>query len=670
MSSPYEDKPGADDTSPPAGAVTTTTAPAPALVSISGPVAPAGEGTWCNGRGLYARYAGRTAVGLVREHNEDNFVIANLTSGEVSERETVFTDCVGNGGLLFAVCDGMGGAAAGEVASQMAVDVLLEAMRRGGAPGERDVLARRLVSAVEEAGRRIFDSAQKERSRRGMGTTATAAVLVDKVLFLAEVGDSRAYLLRAGQLKQLTKDQSLVNQLIEAGHLTEAEAEAFEHSNIILQALGTSETVQVDLTFVELRRGDRLMMCSDGLSGLVHGDTLRDTLSGIDDPAECTAALVRFAEAGGGHDNITVVVIDFDGDALELPRETDTFGYLQYPLVPAASAASTFSEEEVTEATKPLSTGQYDAVPSYHPPAGPGVDTSPWLWVSAGLAALLVGTWLLAVGGSAGSAVSSLEEVTTDDSNVAPAEPTQAPAPAAAEPAATGTGARAEVKGVPVNVHSDVEDAVLLVNGESHGPLATGQGQSLELPPGAYRFEAQSKGNTAAVEVVNVRPDASPLDVFLRLPAGANGPAKAGQPTPPKSPEAPSQAAQKAPEAQPAAPAQPAADAPKAPLSEPAKTQAPQTPPTSTAEPKAAPPSTPLAPLSAPGGHPAPARKKEPPRAPAAPKAAPAPAPEKPVAAPEKPAAAPEKPAAAPEKPAAPTPSEPKPDSPIPENPF
>ena len=674
MSSPYEDKPGADDTAPSTGGVTTTTAPAPALVSISGPVAPAGEGTWCDGRGLHVRYAGRTAVGLVREHNEDNFVIANLTSGEVSEREAVLTDIVGAGGLLFAVCDGMGGAAAGEVASQMAVDVLLEAMRRGGAPAERDALARRLVSAVEEAGRRIFDAAQKERSRRGMGTTATAAVLIDKVLFLAEVGDSRAYLLRAGQLKQLTKDQSLVNQLIEAGHLTEAEAEAFEHSNIILQALGTSETVQVDLTFVELRRGDRLMLCSDGLSGLVHGDTLRDTLAGIDDPAECTAALVRFAEAGGGHDNITVVVIDFDGDALEVPRETDSFGYLQYPLVPAASAASTFSEEEVTEATKPLSMGNYESAPSYHPPAGPGVDTSPWLWVSAGLAALLVGTWLLAVGGSVGSAVSSLEDVPTDGSNVTPAETPEAPA-AAAEPTTT---AAAEAKGVPVHVHSDVEDAVLLVNGESHGPLATGQGQALELPPGAYRFEAQRHGNTAAVEVVNVPPDpdAPRLDVFLRLPAGANGPAKAEQPTPPKPAEAPSQAAQApAPDA-PAAAAQPAAESPtKAPLAEPTKLEGPAVEPKATPAPA---PGTP-GPLSAPGGHAAPAapaRKKEPPRAPAAaaPKAAPAPTKTAPPPTTDKPEAAP----AVPEKPAAsaptpaptPTPAEPKPDSPIPDNPF
>jgi serine/threonine protein phosphatase PrpC len=163
---------------------------------------------WTPGQGLCVRYAGRSAVGLVREHNEDNFVIANLTTGEVSPREASLIDVVGEGGLLFAVCDGMGGAAAGEVASQMAVEVLHEAMRRGGFPRERDELARRLVSAVEEAGRRIFDSAQKERSRRGMGTTATVAVLVDKVLFLAEVGDSRAYMLRAGSLKQLTKDQS------------------------------------------------------------------------------------------------------------------------------------------------------------------------------------------------------------------------------------------------------------------------------------------------------------------------------------------------------------------------------------------------------------------------------------------------------------------------------
>jgi serine/threonine protein phosphatase PrpC len=481
----------------------------PVAAAVGGELVASG---WAPTAGLCVRYAGRSAVGLVREHNEDNFVIANLTSGEVSPRDASLIEQVGEGGLMFAVCDGMGGAAAGEVASQMAVDVLHQEMRRGGVPRERDELARRLVAAVEEAGRRIFEAAQKERSRRGMGTTATAAVLVDKVLFIAEVGDSRAYMLRSGALKQLTKDQSLVNQLIEAGHLTEAEAEAFEHSNIILQALGTSETVQVDLTFVELRRGDRLMLCSDGLSGLVHADTIREALGTIDDPSDCTAALVKYAEAGGGHDNITVVVTDFDGDALEAPRETDSFGYLQYPLLPAGAVAGAFSDEEITEASIPPGRMSHDSLPAIEPANLHAGESSPWLWISAGLLALLLGAWLLAASGSSSSATAD-EERAAAPRGVAPAEPEVAKAPEALEQ-----------KPVPVRVFTDVQDAVLLVNGEAHGRLASAEAHTLELRPGAYRFEAQSNGNIAAVEVVTVRPDV-PLEVHLRLPTGMNDPA-------------------------------------------------------------------------------------------------------------------------------------------------
>ncbi|HEX7480668.1 MAG TPA: protein phosphatase 2C domain-containing protein [Polyangiales bacterium] len=462
-----------------------------------------------SGPGVRVRYTGRSAVGLVREHNEDNLVIADLSSGEVSAREQTVTGTVGKCGVLFAVCDGMGGAAAGEVASQMAVEILLEAMRRGGSPKDRDELARRLVSSVEEAGRRIFESAQKERSRRGMGTTATVAVLVDKLLFLAEVGDSRAYLLRRGVLKQLTKDQSLVNQLIEAGHLTEAEAEAFEHSNIILQALGTAETVQVDLTFVELRKGDRLMMCSDGLSGLVHADTIRDALSTIEDPCEATAALVKYAEAGGGHDNITVLVIDFDGDDLDGSREADSFGYVQYPLLPAGSVA-TFGDEEVTDAgAQPAAAASSSSTDSDALPlAADTSDRGSWLWISAGVVALIVGAWVLAVSGSekhdSESVATGMAHEVAPSANPNPAE-VAAPDP----------------KPVPVRVFSDVQGATLLVNGEARGALASGEGRNMELRPGAYRFEAQSNGNIAAVEVVTVRPDV-PLDVYLKLPSGAS----------------------------------------------------------------------------------------------------------------------------------------------------
>src|SRR5581483_7549112 len=124
------------------------------------------------------------------------------------------------------------------------------------------------------------------RTRRGMGTTVTAAALVDDHLFLAQVGDSRGYILRDGTLVQVTRDQSLVNQLIEAGQLTEEEAETFEHNNIILQALGTAETVQVDLTYAELKRGDILMLCSDGLSGMVRNDEIREVLKASPEPFE------------------------------------------------------------------------------------------------------------------------------------------------------------------------------------------------------------------------------------------------------------------------------------------------------------------------------------------------------------------------------------------------
>jgi serine/threonine protein phosphatase PrpC len=225
------------------------------------------------------RLFARTDVGQVREHNEDNFLVADLTRGTRGLQEANRSITIGPHGGLFAVCDGMGGAAAGEVASQLAVDILFERMMDGvtsDEPVSRDELARRLVRAVEAAGLRIYQEAKADRSRRGMGTTVTAGALVDDHLFLAQVGDSRAYILRNDVLTQVTRDQSLVNQLIEAGQLTEEEAETFEHNNIILQALGTADTVQVDLTFAKLLKGDTLLLCSDGLSGMVRGEEIRE----------------------------------------------------------------------------------------------------------------------------------------------------------------------------------------------------------------------------------------------------------------------------------------------------------------------------------------------------------------------------------------------------------
>jgi protein phosphatase len=166
-----------------------------------------------------------------------------------------------------------------------------------------------------------------------MGTTATIAALVDSRMFIAQVGDSRAYVLRKGQLIQVTRDQSLVTQLIEAGQLTEEEAETFEHNNIILQALGTADTVQVDLTYVDLRQGDRLMMCSDGLTGMIRADEIRQVLVNQADPLVACKELTDRANAAGGHDNITVIVADFSGNGLmALGTGDDTLCYRKYAL--------------------------------------------------------------------------------------------------------------------------------------------------------------------------------------------------------------------------------------------------------------------------------------------------------------------------------------------------
>jgi serine/threonine protein phosphatase PrpC len=286
--------------------------PAPTSVSAT-PAAAALDAAPADDGRVRVRLFGRTDVGRIREHNEDNFLVADLTQGSRGLMENIRTHVVGQNGTLFAVCDGMGGAAAGEVASKLAVDIIYEQMQAGGPPRHRDEFARRLVRAVEVAGMRIFAEAKLDRNRRGMGTTATAAALVDDHLFLAQVGDSRGYLLRGDQLNLVTRDQSLVNQLIEAGQLTEEEAENFEHSNIILQALGTADSVQVDLTYVKVRSGDTLLLCSDGLSGMVRGEELRQALLAHPEPIDVCKVLTDKANDAGGHDNITVIVAKFEG---------------------------------------------------------------------------------------------------------------------------------------------------------------------------------------------------------------------------------------------------------------------------------------------------------------------------------------------------------------------
>ena len=335
---------------------------------VSSPVV--GDDASAGPRGeVRVRLFARTDVGQVREHNEDNFLVADLTRRSRGLLEANRSTSVGAQGAVFAVCDGMGGAAAGEIASQLAVDIICEKMAEGLEDHtvlRRDDIGRRLVRAVEAAGLRIFQEAKLDRTRRGMGTTVTAAALVDEILFLAQVGDSRGYILRSETLTQVTRDQSLVNQLIEAGQLTEEEAETFEHNNIILQALGTSDSVQVDLTYVELRKGDMLLLCSDGLSGMVRFDEIREILKSSSEPLDICKTLTERANQAGGHDNITVIVVQFDGDGLKtLSSETEPLKYRKYNL-PEEQLEATDSHRRNSAGSVPVSTA------SLHPSAMPG----------------------------------------------------------------------------------------------------------------------------------------------------------------------------------------------------------------------------------------------------------------------------------------------------------
>jgi serine/threonine protein phosphatase PrpC len=273
---------------------------------------------------------GKTDVGLIREHNEDNFLIADVTAGiRTAEPRDPFSFKLGEKGAAFLVCDGMGGAAAGEVASQMAVDSIYDALA-ASEPQQRDGFARLLRRAVQHANERIFIQSRDNQSERGMGTTCTVASLVDETMVVAQIGDSRCYVLRDGKLAQVTKDQSLAWQLIEAGAMTPEEAKAFEHANIILQALGVQERVEVVLSQVYLRRGDVTLLCSDGLHGPVADEEILAVLIGEPNLQRAGEALIQKALDRDGPDNITVVLARFDGEGLQPPAPEDTVGFVAY----------------------------------------------------------------------------------------------------------------------------------------------------------------------------------------------------------------------------------------------------------------------------------------------------------------------------------------------------
>lgn len=233
---------------------------------------------------------------------------------------------LGPRGAVFLVADGMGGAAAGATASLLATRTIFQVMARVWG-SDRSLVPRRfaghLVASLEQASQLIFRRAETDLEFQGMGTTATAVGVLDGILYIAQVGDSRAYLVRGAEGTQLTRDQSVVQTMREAGSITEEEAERSPHVNLILQALGTRPTIDVDLTYQELRRGDVLLICSDGLSGPVRRAEMSEIVAGTPDLGEACEALVNLANERGGPDNITVVLVRFRGQGLELPSADD-----------------------------------------------------------------------------------------------------------------------------------------------------------------------------------------------------------------------------------------------------------------------------------------------------------------------------------------------------------
>jgi serine/threonine protein phosphatase PrpC len=260
---------------------------------------------------------GRSVVGCVRTNNEDA-LWAGALAPEAAASRVIADDLAGQGtlsrpGTVLAVADGMGGAKAGEVASDMAVTILCEEMlaraARGIAPNaSSDEVSDVFVGVVEGANERIRDEGATNPNYRGMGTTLTAVWVYDDVAQFAHVGDSRAYLFRKGNLSRLTKDQSLVEKLLEDNIITEEEAQRMGAKNIILQALGSEEDLDVARPSSTVEAGDLLLLCTDGLTGVLQDPTVEEILRAGGTLEDFCDRLIDASEKAGGPDNITVLV--------------------------------------------------------------------------------------------------------------------------------------------------------------------------------------------------------------------------------------------------------------------------------------------------------------------------------------------------------------------------
>lgn len=238
-----------------------------------------------NTAGQDISFGSRTDIGYVRDHNEDSLIIIPP---------------------LFAVADGMGGHEAGEIASEITVNTLAEL-----APSHLD--AEGLTAAVEAVNYNVMKAPRQGIGRDGMGTTLTAAMLEGERLLIAQVGDSRAYLLHKGHLQQITRDHSLMADLIEAGQITPEEARVHPNRSVITRAIGSDIHMRPDIYELNVDAGDRILLCSDGLSSMISNNAIESIMRRQSDAQHCADELVTAALENGGADNVTVVVADVPG---------------------------------------------------------------------------------------------------------------------------------------------------------------------------------------------------------------------------------------------------------------------------------------------------------------------------------------------------------------------
>lgn len=285
----------------------------------AGKVAIVGETTRAENDAIHVNVFGMSDMGQVRKNNEDNFVVCNLSTGEASLTPSLRNHRLGPRGTLFLVADGMGGEASGEVASQICTTTvpkrLYENLKSLGNVSETNFVLL-LREAIEYANQIIYHKALTDLIFRGMGTTATAGVLFGPYLFVGQVGDSRAHVIRNKQMVQLTRDQTYLNYLAEIGAELPEGPEKDSRKSILTQAVGTSEMVDVKVTYTKMRQGDCLLLCSDGLYNMVKIPEILAVLEGTDAlPAKCKT-LIQKANEHGGTDNITLILAEVAGPGL------------------------------------------------------------------------------------------------------------------------------------------------------------------------------------------------------------------------------------------------------------------------------------------------------------------------------------------------------------------